>query len=121
MAAALASVLAVFPNTTHQNLAKMLKTSVRKVSTLPNGLGVVDFTRLTTLDASGEWRLVTNKGEFNEAVVPLQLNHVTLPGNAAITSDFAIFIGRRSRHVRNRAEGSIWQDHAQRGGRIPRV
>lgn len=90
VAAALASVLAVFPNTTHQNLAKMLKTSVRKVSTLPNGLGVVDFTRLTTLDASGEWRLVNNKGEFNDAVMPMQLNHVTLPGNAAIASDFAI-------------------------------
>ncbi len=90
VAAALASVLAVFPNTTHQNLAKMLKTSVRQVSTLPNGLGVVDFTRLTTLDASGEWRLVNNSGEFNDAVALLQMNHVTLPGNAAITSDFAI-------------------------------
>ena len=88
--AALASVLAVFPNTTHQNLARMLKTSVRKVSTLPNGLGVVDFTRLTTLDASGEWRLVNNSGEFNEAVAPLHLNHVTLPGNAEISSNFAI-------------------------------
>ena len=90
IAGALASVLAVFPNTTHQNLAKMLKTSVRKVSTLPNGLGVVDFTRLTTLDASGEWRLVNSNGEFNDAVAPLQLNHVTLPGDAEITSNFAI-------------------------------
>ena len=90
VAAALASVLAVFPNTTHQNLARMLKTSVRRVSTLPNGLGVVDFTRLTTLDASGEWRLVNNSGEFNEAVAPLHLNHVTLPGNAEISSSFAI-------------------------------
>ena len=35
---------------------------MRQVSTLPNGLGVVDFTRLTTLDASGEWRLVNNGG-----------------------------------------------------------
>ena len=96
VAAALASVLAVFPNTTHQNLAKMLKTSARKVSTLPNGLGVVDFTRLTTLDASGEWRLVNDKGEFNEAVVPLHLNHVTLPGNAAIASDFAISSGGKA-------------------------
>ena len=90
VAGALASVLAVFPNTAHQNLARMLKTSVRQVSTLPNGLGVVDFTRLTTLGASGEWRLVNNNGEFNDAVAPLQLNHVTLPGSAAITSDFAI-------------------------------
>ena len=90
VAGALASVLAVFPNTTHQNLARMLKTSVRKVSTLPNGLGVVDFTRLTTLDASGEWRLVNSNGEFNDAVAPLQLNRVTLPGDAEITSDFAI-------------------------------
>ena len=93
VAAALASVLAVFPNTTHQNLAKILKTSARQVSTLPNGLGVVDFTRLTTLDANGEWRLVNNNGEFNEAVAPLQLNHVTLPGNAAIASNFAISPG----------------------------
>ena len=90
VAAALASVLAVFPNTTHQNLAKMLKTSVRKVSTLPNGLGVVDFTRLTTLDDSGEWRLVDSNGEFNDAVAPLRLNHVILPGNAAIASNFAL-------------------------------
>lgn len=90
VAGALASVLAVFPNTTHQNLARMLKTSVRQVSTLPNGLGVVDFTRLTTLDASGEWRLVNNRGEFNDAVAPLQLNHVILPGDAEITSNFAI-------------------------------
>ena len=90
VAGALASVLAVFPNTTHQNLARMLKTSVRQVATLPNGLGVVDFTRLTTLDASGEWRLVDNSGEFNDAVAPLQLNHVTLPGNAEIKSKFAI-------------------------------
>ena len=90
VAASLASVLAVFPNTTHQNLARMLKTSVRQVSTLPNGLGVVDFTRLTTLDASGEWRLVDNRGEFNDAVAPLQLNRVILPGDAEITSNFAI-------------------------------
>ena len=90
VAAALASVLAVFPNTTHQNLAKLLKTSARRVATLPNGLGVVDFTRLTMLDANGEWRLVDNRGAFNEAVAPLHLNHVTLPGNAAIASDFAI-------------------------------
>lgn len=90
VAAALASVLAVFPNTTHQNLARMLKTSAREVATLPNGLGVVDFTRLTTLDASGEWRLVGNSGEFNDAVAPLQLNRVTLPGDAEITSNFAI-------------------------------
>jgi hypothetical protein len=96
VAAALASALAVFPDTTYQNLAKMLKTSVREISTLPNGLGVVDFTRLTTLDASGEWRLVNGKGEFNDAIAPLQLNHVTLPGNAAITSDFAVSPGGAS-------------------------
>lgn len=90
VAAALASVLAVFPNTTYQNLAKMLKTSVRKVPTLPNGLGVVDFTRLTTLDDGGEWRLVDSNGEFNDAVAPLRLNHVILPGNAAIVSNFAL-------------------------------
>lgn len=90
VAAALASVLAVFPNTTHQNLARLLKASARGVPTLPNGLGVVDFTRLTTLDASGEWRLVSDSGEFNDAVAPLQLNHVTLPGDAAIVSRFAI-------------------------------
>ena len=90
VAAALASVLAVFPATTHQDLARMLKTTARNVPTLPNGLGVVDFTRLTTLDASGEWRLVKNNGEFVDAVAPLQLKHVTLPGNAAISSDFAI-------------------------------
>ena len=90
VAAALASVLAVFPGTTHQSLARLLKVSARRVPTLPNGLGVVDFTRLTTLDASGEWRLVSGSGEFNDAVAPLQLNHVTLPGDAAITSSFAI-------------------------------
>ena len=90
VAAALASVLAVFPNTTHQNLARMLKTSARKVPTLPNGLGAVDFSRLTTLDDSGEWRLVDSNGEFNAAVAPLLLNHVILPGNAAIASNFAI-------------------------------
>ena len=90
VAAALASVLAVFPDTTHQNLARLLKASAREVATLPNGLGVVDFTRLTTLDASGEWRLVRDGGEFNDAVAPLQLTHVTLPGDAAITSRFAI-------------------------------
>ena len=80
VAAALASVLAVFPNTTHQNLARLLKASARRVPTLPNGLGVVDFTRLTTLDGSGEWRLVSESGAFNAAVAPLQLNHVALPG-----------------------------------------
>ena len=90
VAAALASVLAVFPDTTHQDLARLLKASARKVPTLPNGLGVVDFTRLTTLDAGGEWRLVRDDGEFNDAVAPLQLAHVRLPGDAAITSRFAI-------------------------------
>ena len=93
VAAALASVLAVFPGTTHQNLARLLKASTRRVSTLPNGLGVVDFARLTTLDASGEWRLVSDSGEFDDAVAPLQLNHVTLPGAAEITSRFAISPG----------------------------
>ena len=72
VAAAMASVLAVFPNTTHQNLARMLKMSARKVPTLPNGLGVVDFTRLTILDGKGEWRPVNSDGEFNDAVAPLQ-------------------------------------------------
>ena len=90
VAAALASVLAVFPATTHQNLARLLKASARRVGTLPNGLGVVDFTRLTALDAAGEWRLVSDGGEFNDAVAPLQLNHVTLPGDAALTSSFAL-------------------------------
>lgn len=93
VAAALASVLAVFPGTTHQNLSRLLKASARRMPTLPNGLGVVDFTRLTTLDASGEWRLVSDSGEFNGAVSPLHLHHVTLPGDAEITSRFAISPG----------------------------
>ena len=93
VAAALASVLAVFPDTAHQDLAKLLKVSARKVDTLPNGLGVVDFTRLTTMDASGEWRLVENSGEFNRAVAPLTLNRVILPGSGALSSDFAISSG----------------------------
>ena len=93
VAAALASVLAVFPDTTHQDLARLVKASARKVDTLPNGLGVVDFTRLTTLDASGEWRLVSGGGEFNDAVAPLELNDVVLPGDAAIASGFAISPG----------------------------
>ena len=93
VAAALASVLAVFPDTTHQDLAKLLKISARKVETLPDGLGVVDFTRLTTMDDSGEWRLVENSGEFNRAVAPLTLNRVTLPGSGALSSDFAISSG----------------------------
>ena len=90
VAAALASVLAVFPRTTHQNLARMLKASARRLSTLPNGLGVVDLTRLTTLDTGGDWRLVQDGGEFNRAVAPPHPNHVTLPGNAAISSSFAV-------------------------------
>ena len=93
VAAALASVLAVFPDTSHQDLAKLLKISARQVDSLPNGLGVVDFTRLTTMDASGEWRLVENSGEFNRAVAPLTLNRVTLPGSGALSSDFAISSG----------------------------
>lgn len=92
-AAALASVLAVFPDTTPQDLARLLKASARRVPTLPNGLGVVDFSRLTTLDASGEWRLVSNGEEFNDAVAPLQLTHVTLPGDAAMSSSFALSPG----------------------------
>ena len=93
VAAALASVLAVFPYTTHQDLARLLKLSAREVDTLPNGLGVVDFTRLTTMDDTGEWRLVANSGEFNRAVAPLNLNGVRLPGSGALSSDFAISAG----------------------------
>ena len=62
VAAALASVLAVFPHTTPPGPRQVVETNrAREVDTLPNGLGVVDFTRLTLMDDTGEWRLVANK------------------------------------------------------------
>ena len=93
---ALASVLAYFPNTSGEDLIRLAKTCAVKRPDLA-GLGVADFRCMTRLDASGEWRLVSDadfaqlKNANNADYVrpsPASIHSLGFPGNAEVAANF---------------------------------
>ena len=95
VAAALASVLAVFPETTPQNLVRLAKACAIPTPSLPGGVGRADFTCMTTMGDNGEWRVVSAEA-FARLVSPLRMNAMVFPGDARITGTF---VGRAGKPV----------------------
>ena len=86
LAAALASVLAVFPDTEGVELIRLTKSCARRESTL-DGLGSADFKCMTVLDQNGEWRVVT-QGEFDDLISPAQMAAMAFPGVTSLNASF---------------------------------
>ncbi len=94
VAAALASVLSVFPETEGEELVRLAKACAVADPRL-GGLGRADFSCMTTLDANGEWRVVAS-GEFARLVAaPAAMNAIAFPGDARVAAAFAGPNGRR--------------------------
>lgn len=86
VAAALASVLAVFPNTTGTELIRLAKTCAVSTSGL-SGLGVADFGCMTKMGDDGQWRVVSSS-EFSSLVTPSTMQQMRFPGSTQITASF---------------------------------
>lgn len=87
VAMALASVLAIYPDTSGPDLIRLAKSCAEPRPGMP-GLGLADFNCMTNLDASGEWRLVS-ESEFASLISPAQLQALAFPGRAEIGGEFA--------------------------------
>lgn len=87
VAMALASVLAFYPDTSGPDLIRLAKSCAMPQPGMP-GLGLADFTCMTNLDASGEWRLVSGS-EFASLISPANLRTLAFPGRAEIAGEFA--------------------------------
>ena len=83
VAAGLASVLALFPDTTRYNLIKLGKTCAVSEPGLP-GLGRADFTCMTVME-DGRWRVVG----VDEVINPGQMQSMRFPGRASVSGQFA--------------------------------
>ena len=95
VAAALASVLAVFPETSPQDLIRLAKACAIPTPSLPGGVGRADFTCMTKTGDDGEWRAVT-ADEFAALLSPDRMNGIVFPGDARITGTF---VGRNGKPV----------------------
>ena len=96
LAAALASVLAVFPETSYQDLIRLAKACVIPTPpSLRGGVGLADFTCMTKTGDDGEWRAVT-ADEFAALLSPDRMNGIVFPGDARITGTF---VGRNGKPV----------------------
>ena len=96
VASALASVLAVFPETTPQNLVRLAKACAIPTPSLPGGVGRADFTCMTVMDGSGEWRVVSSEEFAGLLISPNRMNAMVFPGDARVTGSF---VGRSGRTV----------------------
>ena len=83
VASALASVLAVFPETKGTDLIRLAKACARAEPGL-SGLGRADFSCMTTMDENGEWRVVG----VGALVAPAAMNRLSFPGEARIGGSF---------------------------------
>lgn len=83
VASALASVLAVFPETKGTDLIRLAKACARAEPGL-SGLGRADFSCMTELDENGEWRVVG----VGAIVSPAAMNRLSFPGDARIGGSF---------------------------------
>ena len=86
VAAALASVLAVFPSTEGTELIRLAKACAVSVPTL-SGLGRADFSCMTKMDNNGQWRVLTN-GEFNSLIAPSGMQQMRFPGRTRVVGTF---------------------------------
>ena len=83
VASALASVLAVFPETKGADLIRLAKACARAEPGL-SGLGRADFSCMTEMDENGEWRVVG----VGAIVAPAAMNRLSFPGEARIGGSF---------------------------------
>ena len=95
VAAALASVLAVYPDTSPQDLIRLAKACAIPTPSLPGGVGRADFACMTKTGDDGEWRAVT-ADEFAALLSPDRMNGIVFPGDARITGTF---VGRNGKPV----------------------
>ena len=87
VASALASVLAVFPETTPQNLIRVAKACAIPTPSLPGGVGRADFTCMTKMGSDGQWRVLSSS-EFAGLYTPDRMNALVFPGNARVSGSF---------------------------------
>ena len=87
VASALASVLAIFPETQGRELIRLAKACAVREPGLP-GLGRADFSCMTVLDESGQWRVVSDS-EFGVLAAPTAMRSLVFPGDAMISSAFS--------------------------------
>ena len=88
VAAALASVLAIFPETEGRELVRLAKACAVREPNLP-GLGRADFACMTVMTDDGQWRVVT-AGEFAGLVAPpAAMTSLVFPGAALLRSSFS--------------------------------
>ena len=95
VASALASVLAVFPDTSPVDLIRLAKACAIPTPSLPGGVGRADFACMTKTGDDGEWRAVT-ADEFAALLSPDRMNALVFPGDARITGTF---VGRNGKPV----------------------
>ena len=95
VAASLASVLAVFPDTSPVNLIRLAKACAIPTPSLPGGVGRADFACMTKTGDDGEWRAVT-ADEFAALLSPDRMSGLVFPGDARITGTF---VGRNGKPV----------------------
>ena len=74
VAIALASVLAVFPDLSGIELVKLAKACAKPVDTIPDGIGIADFTCMTK-EEGGRRRLIT-RAELNALITPEAMKKV---------------------------------------------
>ena len=88
VAAALASVLAIFPETEGEELIRLAKACAVREPNL-SGLGRADFACMTVMTDDGQWRVVT-AGEFAGLVAPpAAMTSLVFPGAALLRSSFS--------------------------------
>ena len=86
VAAALASVLAVFPDTEGVELIRLAKACAVATPTL-SGLGRADFGCMTTLDEHGDWQVVGNT-TFASLIAPTAMHRMVFPGTTKVQGTF---------------------------------
>ena len=86
VASALASVLALFPDTEGTDLIRLAKACAIREDNLV-GLGRADFGCMTVMDENGQWRVVT-QCEFNTIVSPVNMVNTSFPGRTKIIGTF---------------------------------
>lgn len=87
VAAALASVLAIFPDTEGVELIRLAKACAVAEPGL-SGLGRADFGCMTEMDAQGRWRLVD--GGIASLIAPNALNQLAFPGTTSVSAQFQV-------------------------------
>ena len=83
VASALASVLAVFPDTKSTELIKLARSCAVAEPGLA-GLGRADFTCMTVMDDNGQWQVVG----VDDALSPLAMHGMQFPGTASMSGTF---------------------------------